>query len=134
MSDIAELKRFVKSLQQASSDQVCSLSRPVLSVFSFDFADFTHLTQEIVDILQVLKKEAKITEAVLRVRPVVVLFLAPQRSHHLPSRRAKPALLWANCARMRQRTSPNLPKKSCERGKRRWTRRSRPPGRTPRGP
>jgi len=42
MSDIAELKRFVKSLQQASSDQ------------------------DIVDILQVLKKEAKITEAVLR--------------------------------------------------------------------
>ncbi|KAF8261614.1 transcription elongation factor [Lactarius quietus] len=42
MSDIAELKRFVKSLQQASTDQ------------------------EIVDILQVMKKEAKITEAVLR--------------------------------------------------------------------
>ncbi|KAF8476451.1 transcription elongation factor [Russula ochroleuca] len=42
MSDIAELKRLVKSLQQASSQQ------------------------EIVDILQVLKKEAKITEAVLR--------------------------------------------------------------------
>jgi len=42
MSDTAELKRFVKSLQQASSEQ------------------------EIVDILQVLKKEAKITEAVLR--------------------------------------------------------------------
>jgi len=42
MSDIAELKRFVKSLQHASSDQ------------------------DIVDILQVLKKEAKITEAVLR--------------------------------------------------------------------
>jgi len=42
MSDIAELKHLVKSLQQASSDK------------------------EIVDILQVLKKEAKITEAVLR--------------------------------------------------------------------
>lgn len=42
MLDTAELKRFVKSLQQTSSDQ------------------------EIVDILQVLKKEAKITEAVLR--------------------------------------------------------------------
>ncbi|KAI0247005.1 transcription elongation factor [Lactifluus subvellereus] len=42
MSDIAELKRLVKSLQQASSEK------------------------EIVDILQVLKKEAKITEAVLR--------------------------------------------------------------------
>ncbi|KAI0275593.1 transcription elongation factor [Russula aff. rugulosa BPL654] len=42
MSDIAELKRLVKSLQQASSQR------------------------DIVDILQVLKKEAKITEAVLR--------------------------------------------------------------------
>ncbi|KAH8982538.1 transcription elongation factor [Lactarius hatsudake] len=42
MSDIAELKRLVKSLQQASTDQ------------------------ETVDVLQVLKKEAKITEAVLR--------------------------------------------------------------------
>jgi len=42
MSDIAELKRLVKSLQQASTQQ------------------------DIVDILQVLKKEAKITEAVLR--------------------------------------------------------------------
>jgi len=42
MSDIAELKRLVKSLQQASSEK------------------------EIIDILQVLKKEAKISEAVLR--------------------------------------------------------------------
>jgi len=42
MSDITELKRLVKALQQASSET------------------------EIVDILQVLKKEAKITEAVLR--------------------------------------------------------------------
>ncbi|KAF8492072.1 transcription elongation factor [Russula emetica] len=42
MSDIAELKRLVKSLQQASSQR------------------------DIVDILQVLKKEAKITESVLR--------------------------------------------------------------------
>jgi transcription elongation factor S-II len=42
MSDIAELKRFVKSLQQASNEQ------------------------DIVGILQVLKKEAKISEAVLR--------------------------------------------------------------------
>jgi transcription elongation factor S-II len=42
MSDTAELKRLVKSLQQASSQR------------------------DIVDILQVLKKEAKITEAVLR--------------------------------------------------------------------
>jgi hypothetical protein len=32
MSDIAELKRFVKSLQQASADQVRTPSRPVLSV------------------------------------------------------------------------------------------------------
>ncbi|KAN0118945.1 Transcription factor S-II (TFIIS), central domain containing protein [Russula decolorans] len=42
MSDTAELKRLVKSLQQASSQR------------------------DIVDVLQVLKKEAKITEAVLR--------------------------------------------------------------------
>jgi len=42
MSDVAELKHLVKSLQQASSEK------------------------EIVDVLQVLKKEAKITEAVLR--------------------------------------------------------------------
>ncbi|KAI9463779.1 transcription elongation factor [Russula earlei] len=42
MSDIADLKRLVKALQQASSEK------------------------EIVDVLLVLKKEAKITEAVLR--------------------------------------------------------------------
>jgi len=42
MSDITELKRLVKALQQASSET------------------------EIVDILQVLKKEAKISESVLR--------------------------------------------------------------------
>ncbi|KAI0260360.1 transcription elongation factor [Gloeopeniophorella convolvens] len=42
MSDIAELKRLVKSLQQASSEK------------------------EVVDVLRVLKKEAKITESVLR--------------------------------------------------------------------
>lgn len=72
MSDIAELKRFVKSLQQASAEQVRYLV-PFRSIrFLFDFADFRLiLIQEIVDILQVLKKEAKITEAVLRVRLIV---------------------------------------------------------------
>ncbi|EIM84851.1 transcription elongation factor [Stereum hirsutum FP-91666 SS1] len=42
MSDVIELKKLVKSLQQASSDK------------------------ETIDVLQVLKKEAKITEAILR--------------------------------------------------------------------
>lgn len=62
MSDVAELKHLVKSLQQASSDKVRSYR-----FVRFDpSADYS--LQEIVDILQVLKKEAKITEAVLRVR------------------------------------------------------------------
>ncbi|KAF8258865.1 hypothetical protein EI94DRAFT_1909709 [Lactarius quietus] len=89
MSDIAELKRFVKSLQQASTDQ------------------------EIVDILQVMKKEAKITEAVLRQSRLAVGKL---RSHA-----AKGSL------RTRQRNRAHVEK-------RRWTRRSMPPGRIQRGP
>jgi hypothetical protein len=61
MSDIAELKHLVKSLQQASSDKV----RSYRSIRFDSSADYS--LQEIVDVLQVLKKEAKITEAVLRV-------------------------------------------------------------------
>lgn len=66
MSDIAELKRLVKTLQQASSQRVRPLSSLPVPIIPFNLSANSS-PQEIVDVLQVLKKEAKITESVLRV-------------------------------------------------------------------
>ena len=47
-------------------------------------------------------------------------------SFHHRRRRAKPASPSGNCARTRRKMSLNLPRRSCARGRRRWTRRNRP--------
>lgn len=59
----AELKPLVKSLNSASTDEVCGVFPPC----SLGFPDLLERPQEIVTILNTLKQHAKITEAVLRV-------------------------------------------------------------------
>jgi len=87
MSDITELKRLVKALQQASSETVrfpfpCSPS-PSIFVYPIPSVD-NPFGQEIVDVLQVLKKEAKITESVLRVRQKCRVIPSPEPRRRRP--------------------------------------------------
>ncbi|KAG6331369.1 hypothetical protein ID866_7720, partial [Astraeus odoratus] len=72
MSDIAELKKLVKDLQSASSNQVCPRFSPRSTLFvSFALTSASarppsYYLQERVSILQILKKNFQVNEAVLR--------------------------------------------------------------------
>lgn len=89
----AELKPLVKSLNSASTDEVCGVFPPC----SLGFPDPLERPQEIVTILNTLKQHAKITEAVLRVR--VALSRESTFSYSSSYRKAKRDWLWASCAR-----------------------------------
>lgn len=76
MTEALELRKLAKQLQATSSAEVKQISfnfptnnpsllfrnRPELTGPSF-----THVLQETIDILQILKKDAVVTEAILRV-------------------------------------------------------------------
>jgi hypothetical protein len=70
MTDPAELKKLVKQLQSAPSDEVIDFFYSVL----FTFTHFLLLLQEIIDVLRILKKDFEVNEAVLRVSLPRVFF------------------------------------------------------------
>jgi hypothetical protein len=66
MSDAAELKKLVKQLQSTSTDEVCVISYGI-SVALLSISDPPVFVQETVSILQTLKKDYQVNEAILRV-------------------------------------------------------------------
>ena len=69
MSATSELKALVKQLQHSSTEQVRLFYFPYGLPVTHDFLlnILTCVLQEIIGILQTLKREAKITEGILRV-------------------------------------------------------------------
>jgi len=67
MSEVVELKKLVKDLQSATTVQVCQFYPLNVFPFIFIFELIDPLRQERVSILQLLKKNFQVNEAILRV-------------------------------------------------------------------
>ena len=96
MSDIAELKRFVKSLQQASSEQVCVRHVAFYPSFIFDLLIFDSFDTGNHRYLASVEEGSQNHRGRSEGASLYARIHAPLRSHRLPphrSRKAKPALL-----------------------------------------
>jgi len=120
MSDALQLKKHVKQLQNASTNEVCPSDPSV--------ACPTHSSQERVAILKLLKKDFQVNESLLRVG---ISRVSSEYRPTRPRRRARPGLPWASSVHTTQRRSPTSPKRLSKSGKTTSTRQSQPPSQPP---